>query len=143
MSLLGVGQNRQGLAEAALNSGVKTQIQINFAATGALNTDTVGSDADTGVTQFTPLQNNTITDIQHDVDPGAGILFTLFVRRLNFVRAALGRTANFQTAFTGIVRPGFPRILRAGFLNFVETQQAGATTNAQNYIVTTIRPLVT
>ena len=139
--LLGVG--RQGLAELALNSGVKTQIQINFAATGALNQDTVGSDVDTGVTQFTPLQNNVITDVQHDVDPGAGILFTLFVRRLNFVRAALGRTANFQTSFTGIVRPGFPRTLRAGFLNFVETQQVGATTNAQNYIITTIQPLVT
>lgn len=140
-TVLGLG-GRQGLADLAINSGVKTQIQINFAAPGALNTDTVGSDVDTGVTQFTPLQNNVITDVQHDVNPVAGLLFTLFVRRLNFVRAALGRTANFSTLFDGIIRPGFPRTLRAGFLNFVETQQAGALTT-QNYIITTIQPLVT
>ena len=140
MSALGFA--KQGLADLAINSGQKTQLQINFAAPALLNQDTVGADVDTGVTNFTPLQNNLITDVQHDINPVAGLLYTLFLRRLNFVRGALGRTANFSTLFDGIIRPGFPRTLRAGFFNFVETQQAGALT-AQNYIITTVQPLVT
>jgi hypothetical protein len=130
-----------GLAEQVANSPVKTQIQINFAAPGALNTDVVGTDSDTGINQFNLVQPNIIADIQHTVDPAAGLVYTLFVRRLNFQRTALGRTPNFLTTFTGERRSGMPKALRAGFMQFAEQQNAGALT-AQNYIITTIRPLV-
>lgn len=139
---LNLGLNGQGLAAQSLNSPVKTQYQINFAAAGALNTDVVGTDADTGINFFTPVKGNVITDIQHTADPAAGLLYTLFTRRTNFRRTALGRTPNFLTTFNGEVRSGFPKALGAGFLQFVEQQNAGALT-AQNYIITTIRPLIT
>jgi len=122
------------------DSLVKTQIQMNFAAPAALNQDTVGADADIGINQFNLVENNIITDIQHTIDPGAGLVYTLFSRRLNFVRKALGRTPNFLTTFTGERRAGMPMGLRAGFVQFVEQQNAGALT-AQNYIITTIKPL--
>lgn len=131
----------QGLVDQILNSPVKTQLQINFAAPGALNTDVVGADADTGVNQFTPLQRNFISDVQHTLDPGAGLTYTLFVRRLNFRRAAIGRTPNFLTTFNGELRPGFPKQLNAGFFQFVEQQNSGALT-AQNYLITTATPLI-
>lgn len=136
-----INANNQSLVSQILNSPVKTQLQINFAAPGALNTDVVGTDADTGIDQFTPLQRNFISDVQHVLDPGAGLTYTLFVSRLNFRRAAIGRTANFLTTFNGELRPGFPKQLNPGFMQFREQQNAGALT-AQNYIVTTARPLV-
>lgn len=131
-----------GPAAQSLNSVVKTQYQINFAAAGALNTDVVGTDNDTGINFFTPLRQNLITDIQHDLDPAAGLTYTLFTRRTNFRRTRLGSSANFLTTFNGEVRSGFPKALGAGFFQFVNQQNAGALT-AQNYIVTTIRPLIT
>lgn len=140
MSFLGL--QGQGFAAQSLNSPVKTQYQINFAAPGALNTDVVGVDQDTGINFFTPLRNNIITDVEHTLDPAAGLVFTLFTRRTNFRRTALGRSGNFNTTFDGEIRSGFPKALGAGFFQFVEQQQAGALT-AQNYVVTTIRPLTT
>lgn len=137
-----IPQNNQSLVSQILNSPVKTQLQINFAAPGALNTDVVGVDADTGINQFTPLARNYITDVQHTIDPVAGLTYTLFVRRLNFRRAAVGRTANFLTTFTGELRPGFPKLLNPGFFQFAEQQNSGALT-AQNYLITTMVPLVT
>lgn len=137
------GSNQgQDLVRQILNSPVKTQLQINFAAAGALNVDVVGTDADTGINQFTPLQRNFISDAQHTTDPAAGLVYTLFVRRLNFRRAAIGRTPNFLVGFNGELRPGFPKQLNPGFLQFVQQQNAGALT-AQNYILTTATPLVT
>lgn len=133
--------NNQSLVSQILNSPVKTQLQINFAAPGALNTDVVGTDADTGINQFTPLQRNFISDVQHTINPAATITYSLFVRRLNFRRGVIGRTPNFLTGFTGELRPGFPKLLDPGFFQFVEQQNAGALT-AQNYIITTAQPLV-
>jgi len=127
-------------AQAAANSLVKTQIQINFAAPALLNSDVLGSDSDIGLTAFNLLSPNIITNIEHALDPAAGVTYTLFTRRLNFVRAALGRTPNFLTTFTGERRSGMPRALKAGFVQFVEQQNTGALT-AQNYIITTQLPL--
>lgn len=138
---MSLNTNNQSLVSQILNSPVKTQLQINFAAPGALNLDVVGVDADTGINQFTPLQRNYLSDVQHSLDPAAGLTYTLFVRRLNFRRSAVGRTANFLTGFTGELRPGFPKLLNPGFFQFVEQQNAGALT-AQNYLVTTAQPLV-
>lgn len=127
-------------ALAAANSLVKTQIQINFAAPAALNADVLGADADIAITQFNLLSPNIVTDIEHTLDPVAGLTYTLFTRRLNFVRTALGRTPNFLTTFDGERRSGMPKALKAGFVQFVEQQNTGALT-AQNYIITTQLPL--
>ena len=128
------------LSQNVANSAVKTQVQINFAAPAALNADVVGADSDIGITQFNLLNPNVVTDIQHTIDPAAGLTFTLFSRRFNFVRKALGRTPNFLTTFDGESRSGMPIGLKAGFVQFVEQQNSGALT-AQNYIITTINPL--
>lgn len=122
------------------NSLVKTQIQMNFGAPGALNTDVLGAESTIGLTQFEIKQPNIITDIQNQTDPGAGLNYSLFTRRLNNIRKELGQTANFLTTFNGSKRPNMPIGLGTGLVQFVEQQTAGALT-AQNYLITTVQPL--
>lgn len=123
------------------NSLVKTQIQVNFAAPAALNADVLGAENTIGLNNFNLLQPNVITDIQNVLDPAAGLTYTLFTRRLNDIRKKLGITANFLTTFNGEKRPNMPIGLGQGLFQFVEQQGAGALT-AQNYLVTTVQPLV-
>lgn len=122
------------------NSLVKTQIQMNFGVPTALNTDTLGAESSIGLTQFFIQQPNIITDIQNQLDPVAGLSYTLFTRRLNNIRKQLGITANFLTTFNGRQRPNMPIGLGTGTVQFVEQQNSGALT-AQNYLITTVQPL--
>ena len=128
---------RQGGLE---NSLQKTQLQINFAAPGSLNTDVVGVDQDTGINQFSPRNVNALTDITNVVNPAAGLQFSLFVRRLAGSRTRLGTAeSNFLTTLVG-TKAGFPKGLAPGFFQFVEQQTLGALT-AQQYNVTFAQPL--
>ena len=122
------------------NSLIKTQLQFNFAAPAALNADVLGAESTIGLTQFEILQKNIITDIQNQLDPAAGLTYTLFTRRLNNIRKQLGVTANFLTTFNGAKRSNMPIGLGTGLVQFVEQQNAGALT-AQNYLITTVQPL--
>jgi len=122
------------------NSLVKTQIQMNFAAAGALNTDVLGAESTIGLTQFNILAPNIITDIQNVLDPVAVLVYNLFTRRLNNIRKQLGSTANFLTTFNGAKRPNMPIGLGGGMVQFVQQQATGALT-AQNYLITTVQPL--
>jgi len=117
----------------------RTQVQIDFVAAAALDTEVVGTDADTGENSFTPKSANRILDVVMDVNAAAGLLYTLKTRRQER-RRVLGRTAAFSTAFTGDKRIGFPVALAAGFFQYVNLQTLGALT-AQNYIVTYQNPL--
>jgi len=127
---------------SSTQSLVKTVLQINFAIPAALATDTVGTDAITGVNQFTPKTRNVIKDVRHTVDPVAGLNFTLLSRRLDEKRKTIGFTPDFIT--TNVRKPSAigdeGLVLNAGFLQFVEQQLAGALT-AQNYLVTLFQPL--
>lgn len=118
----------------------KYQMQINFAAPTALNTDTVFTDADTGATFYQPLGDNIVLDVKHTADPAAGLLYTLFTRRQDLSKKRIGATGDFLTTFNGAVRPNMPRGLKAGWFQFVEQQNLGALT-AQNYLVTFAMPL--
>lgn len=131
----------QGISQDVLNSLVKTQITMLFAAPAALNEDVVGTEKTIGISSFNLLTPNVITNIQNELDPAVGLTYTLYTKRLNDVRKQLGVTANFLTSFTGEIRPNFPIGLAAGFFQFAEQQNAGALT-AQNYLITTIQPLV-
>ena len=119
---------------------VRSEIQINFAAPAALNTDVVGVDQDTGVNFFQPRGPNTLLDVKHTADPAAGLLFTVFIRRQQLSRARIGTTGDFLVAFNGRIRPNMPKAIRAGFYQWVEQQNAGALT-LQNYIITLAAPL--
>jgi len=117
----------------------RTQVQMTFAAAGALNTEVVGTDLDTGENSFTPRAGNRILDIVHDIDPAAGLTYVLKTRRQER-RRVLGRTPTFLTTFTGDKRIGFPIGLSAGFFQMVNIQSAGALTSL-DYIVTYQNPL--
>jgi len=121
---------------------IKSVLQINFAIPAALATDTVGTDAITGVTEFTPRSSNIIKDVRMAVDAVAGLNFTLLTRRLDEKRKTIGFTPDFIT--TNVRKPSAigddGLILNAGFLQFVEQQLAGALT-AQDYLVTLLQPL--
>jgi len=119
---------------------VKQNQQINFAAAGALNVDVVATDADTGVNSFTPLKQNVIDNVVHTADPAAGLLYTLFVRRMDLSRKRIGASGDFLTTFNGAKRPNMPVGLRAGQFQWVHQQNAGALT-LQNYLVTYRQPL--
>lgn len=122
------------------DSPVRYQQQINFAAPSALATDTVGTDADTAINNFIPRNSNLILDVKHTIDPVAGLLYTLFVRRQQLSRTRIGTTGDFLTTFNGRTRPNMPKALMGGFFQWVEQQNAGALT-AQNYIITYAQPL--
>jgi len=121
---------------------IKSVLQINFAIPAALATDTVGTDAITGVTEFTPKTSNVIKDVRMAVDAVAGLNFTLLTRRLDEKRKTVGFTPDFIT--TNVRKPSAigddGLILNAGFLQFVEQQLAGALT-AQDYLITLLQPL--
>lgn len=122
------------------DSIVKYQMQINFAAAGALNTDVNFTDADTGATFYQLRAGNVITDVKHTADPAAGLLYTLFVGRQDLSRKRVGATGDFLTTFNGAQRPNMPRGIGAGWFRFIEQQNLGALT-AQNYLVTFQQPL--
>jgi len=128
--------------DGGTRSLIKSVLQINFAIPAALATDTVGTDAITGVTEFTPKTQNVIKDMRHTVDPVAGLNFTFLTRRLDEKRKTVGFTPDFIT--TNVRKPSAigddGLVLNAGFLQFVEQQLAGALT-AQNYLVTLLQPL--
>jgi len=121
---------------------IKSVLQINFAIPAALATDTVGTDAITGVTEFTPRSKNVIKDVRMAVDSAAGLNFTLLTRRLDEKRKTIGFTPDFIT--TNVRKPSAigddGLILNSGFLQFVEQQLAGALT-AQAYLITLLQPL--
>jgi len=121
---------------------IKSVLQINFAIPAALATDTVGTDAITGVTEFTPKTKNVIKDVRMAVDAVAGLNFTLLTRRLDEKRKTIGFTPDFIT--TNVRKPSAigdaGLILNSGFLQFVEQQLIGALT-AQNYLITLLQPL--
>jgi len=127
---------------SAPQSLIKSVLQINFAVPAALATDTVGTDAITGVTEFTPKTQNVIKDVRAAVDAVAGLNFVLLTRRLDEKRKTIGFTPDFIT--TNVRKPSAigddGLVLNAGFLQFVEQQLAGALT-AQNYLVTLLQPL--
>jgi len=127
---------------SAPQSLIKSVLQINFAVPAALATDTVGTDAITGVTEFTPKTQNVIKDVRMAVDSAAGLNFTLLTRRLDEKRKTIGFTPDFIT--TNVRKPSAigddGLVLNAGFLQFVEQQLAGALT-AQNYLITLLQPL--
>jgi len=121
---------------------IKSVLQIDFGIPAALNVDTVGSDAITGVTEFSPKSKNVIKDIRHAVDPVAGLNFVFLTRRLDEKRKTVGFTPDFIT--TNVRKPSAigddGLVLNGGFLQFVEQQLAGALT-AQSYLVTLLQPL--
>jgi len=121
---------------------IKSVLQINFGIPAALATDTVGTDAITGVTEFTPKTKNVIKDVRMAVDSAAGLNFTLLTRRLDEKRKTIGFTPDFIT--TNVRKPSAigddGLILNEGFLQFVEQQLAGALT-AQAYLITLLQPL--
>lgn len=124
----------------SLETPMRYQQQVNFAAAGALNTDVVGTDADTAINNFIPRTPNMMLDIKHTLDPAAGLLYTLFVRRQQLSRTRIGTTGDFLVTFNGRIRPNMPKGLMAGFFQWVQQQNLGALT-AQNYIVTYAQPL--
>lgn len=128
------------MSQDVLNTSGRYQQQINAAAAAALNTDVVMTDADSGVNFFQPRGNNIILDVKHTLDPAGGLLYTLFVRRLQLSRTRIGATGDFLVAFNGRTRPNMPKGLLAGFFQWVEQQNAGALT-AQNYLVSYAQPL--
>ena len=123
-------------------SVIKQPQQINFVAPAALNTDTVGVDALTGVNSFTPRTPDLIRDIRMLVNAVAGLNFTLLTRRLDQTRKTIGFTGDFIT--TNVRKPSAigdaGLLLNAGFFQWVEQQLAGALT-AQSYIITYDQPL--
>lgn len=123
-------------------SVIKQPQQIDFAAPAALNVDTVGVDALTGVNSFTPRTADLIRDIRMLVDAVVGLNFTLLTRRLDQTRKTIGFTGDFIT--TNVRKPSAigdaGLLLNAGFFQWVEQQLAGALT-AQSYIITYDQPL--
>ena len=118
------------------------QMRISFGVPTALNTDTVFSDDATGATFYQPLADNLIRDMKHrQGDPGAGIFYTVSVKRQDDSRKLIGDTGDFLTTFTGAQRPNMPLGLKAGWFQFVEQQTLGALT-AQKYSVLFQNPMV-
>ena len=124
------------------NSLVKTTIIMEFAQPASLNVPVIGTESEFGTDKFTLLQSNIITDITNAIDPAAGLLFQLFTKRLNFDTLFLGTSAQYLTTFNAKKRPGFYKGLKKGSFNFTEIQIAGAPA-VQDYLVTTVRPLIT
>ena len=125
---------------SAVDNGFKTQIELVFAIPSALNTDVIGTDADSGDTTFVFQSLNVIEDISNLADP-VGV-HTLYTLRLNNNRTRLGTTNQFLTTFSGDTRPIFPKFIGAGQLKFVSQQNVGAL-EAHTIIFTTRSPLVT
>jgi len=121
---------------------LKQPQQSDFGIPTALNTDTVGVDALTGVNSFTPKTQDLIKDIRMLVNAVAGLNFTLLTRRLDQNRKIVGFTGDFIT--TNVRKPSAigedGLLLNAGFFQWVEQQLAGALT-AQSYIITYAVPL--
>lgn len=125
-----------------VDNGFKTQIEITFAIPTAINTDVIGTDVDSGDTQFVFQTPNVIEDITNLEDPTeTHVLYTL---RLNNNRTRLGTTRQMLTTFSGDVRPIFPKFIGAGQVKFVSQQPAiGGGLQAHSLVITTRTPLVT
>ena len=125
----------------SMDNPFKTQIEVVFAAPTAINTDVIGTDVDSGDTQFVFQTNNIIDDITNLVDPAD--VHTLFTLRLNLNRTRLGTTNQFATTFTGDKRVIFPKAIGFGQVKFVSQQPAvGAGLAGHTIIITTRTPLV-
>jgi len=127
-----------------VDNGFKTQIRLDFSAPGSLNEDVIGKDVDSGDTSFVFQTPNVIEDITNVIDPSGTtpISFTLFTVRLNNNRTRLGISQQFSTAFTGGLRPIFPKFIGAGQVKFVSVQTQGAPLSAYAVVLTTRTPLV-
>lgn len=124
---------------SAVDNGFKTQIELVFATPNAFNVDIIGTDVDSGDSQFVFQTANVIEDITNLVDPAQ--VHTLFTLRLNLNRTRLGTTNQFSTNFTGDKRPIFPKFIGAGQVKFVSQQFSGAF-EGHSLIITTRTPLV-
>ena len=124
-----------------VDNGFKTQIRLDFKATSQVNEDTIGTDADSGDTTFVFQTPNVIEDITNIEDPTSGIVQTLFTQRLNNNRTRLGTSQQFSVAFTGSMRPIFPKFIGAGQVKFVVVQDSG-TPEKYAIVLTTRTPLV-
>jgi len=122
------------------NSVTKTSITVLFAAPGALNVNVTGVESELGESKFVLQQSNIITNIANVLDPGVGLNYELYTKRLNNITKFLGATNAFLATFNGQQRPGMPVGIKAGSFIFSEIQTVGALT-AQDYTVTTVRPL--
>lgn len=124
------------------DNGFKTQIELTFAIPTAINTDVIGTDVDSGDTQFVFQTPNVIEDITNLVDPTeTHVLYTL---RLNNNRTRLGTTRQYLTTFSGDKRPIFPKFIGAGQVKFVSQQPIlGGGLEAHSLVITTRTPLVT
>jgi hypothetical protein len=124
------------------DNGFKTQIEVTFAIPSTVNTDVIGTDVDSGDTQFVFQTANVIEDITNLDDPTeTHVLYTL---RLNNNRTRLGTTKQFLTTFSGNKRPIFPKFIGAGQVKFVSQQPAtGGGLEAHSLVITTRTPLVT
>jgi len=126
---------------SAADNGFKTQIEVVFAAPSFANTDVIGTDVDSGDTQFVFQTANVIEDITNLTDPVD--VHTLFTLRLNLNRTRLGTTNQFLTTFNGDKRPIFPKFIGAGQVKFVSQQpEIGSGLAAHTIIITTRTPLV-
>lgn len=124
---------------SAVDNGFKTQLEIVFASPTATNKDVIGTDVDSGDSQFVFQSTNVIDDITNLVDPT--LVHTVYTLRINFNRTRLGTTNQFSTGFTGDKRPIFPKFIGAGQVKFVSQQPAG-TLQGHTIIITTRTPLV-
>lgn len=122
------------------NSITKTQITIKAGAPGALNTNVTLVESELGESKFVLQQDNIITNIANVLDPAVGLNYELYTKRLNNITKFLGATNSFLATFNGAQRPGMPIGIKRGSFIFSEIQTSGALT-AQNYTVTTVRPL--
>ena len=126
---------------SAQDNGFKTQIEVVFAAPSAINSDVIGTDVDSGDTQFVFQTANIIDDITNLEDPAE--VHTLFTLRLNLNRTRLGTTNQFLTTFTGDSRPIFPKFIGAGQVKFVSQQPiTGIGLEGHTIVITTRTPLV-
>jgi len=126
---------------SAVDNGFKTQIEVVFAAPSAIDKDIIGTDQDSGDTQFVFQTANVIEDITNLTDPVD--VHTLFTLRLNLNRTRLGTTNQFLTTFNGDKRPIFPKFIGAGQVKFVSQQPAvGSGLAGHTVIITTRTPLV-
>lgn len=129
---------------SATDTLIKTQIEINFSIPTAAATDVIGTDVDSGDTQFVFQTPNSIIDITNLEDPTeTHLLFTL---RLNNNRTRIGTSRQFLTTFNGDRRPIFGQSgkgIAAGQVKFVSQQPSiGGGLEAHELVITTATPLV-
>jgi len=116
-----------------VNKGIGVVRQVNFAAPGALNTDRIFTDDQTGDPFWTNSRDNWILNLTNAIDPIAGLQYFYKTHR-NGKEKKRWYSNSLLTTFTGEVRPGFPIFLGKGQLQWVLQQTLGALT-AQNLLI--------